>query len=195
VKWRQDPTEEDSRIQLLRETSLKEKYWKAMLEVGSKYERHDGSHQSALLIVQRLLQKPVMMKRKPGWVREWLRLVEEQGTLKMAQEQELLKLAEGKKLTKAEERKSELSEEKKLQSKEQRSESGAEEPPHNMRDPQSKSMLAGFVLFLLAILLAVGVTIAWLQYDPEVTICTVFFWWVFALFLLPALIGYLGSLV
>ncbi|KAF2812311.1 uncharacterized protein BDZ99DRAFT_558196 [Mytilinidion resinicola] len=62
---------------MLREKGLKEKYWKTMLEVGAKYETHDGSHQSALLIVQRLLQKPVMLKRKPGWVREKLKEAEE----------------------------------------------------------------------------------------------------------------------
>jgi hypothetical protein len=93
-KWRSDPTEEDTRVQLIREKGLTEKYWKAMLEVGTKYERHDGSSKSALLIVQRLLQKPVMLKREPGWVRERLKIIEEQEKMKRMAEETMSKSRE-----------------------------------------------------------------------------------------------------
>jgi hypothetical protein len=93
-KWRSDPTEEDTRVQLIREKGLKKNYWKAMLEVGTKYERHDGSSKSALLIVQRLLQKPVMLKREPGWVRERLKIIEEQVKMKRMAEEKMSKSRE-----------------------------------------------------------------------------------------------------
>ena len=93
-KWRSDPTEEDTRLQLIREKGLKEKYWKAMLEVGTKYERHDGSSESALLIVQRLLQKAVMLKREPGWVRERLKIIEEQEKMERMAEEKMSKSRE-----------------------------------------------------------------------------------------------------
>ena len=93
-KWRSDPTEDDTRVQLIREKGLKENYWKAMLEVGTKYERHDGSSESALLIVQRLLQKPVMLKREPGWVRERLKIIEEQEKKKRMAEVKMSKSRE-----------------------------------------------------------------------------------------------------
>lgn len=94
TKWRERPTatEKDTSVQLLREKELKTEYWSDLLEVGAKYFKHNGNYDSATHIVRSLLQKPVLLKRKPGYAKEVLTELRKQKDARALRDEKLAKM-------------------------------------------------------------------------------------------------------
>jgi hypothetical protein len=87
TKWLANPTQQESERELLREAELKDIYWKEMLDVGSHFERHDGSIASAHRIITNLLHKPnIKLKLPPGWFKERLKVAREKKSKNKEQE-------------------------------------------------------------------------------------------------------------
>lgn len=73
TKWLARPTEEDVQLELAKEGELKHNYWNKMIERGSEVMRHDGSANSAKLIVMSLIYKPkIRLVMSPQEVQEKL---------------------------------------------------------------------------------------------------------------------------
>ena len=71
TKWIRRPEEDEERRQLQRENELKTVYWKEMLHYGSILMRHDGSYESARLIVLHLRDKArVVLQHQHEHVKE-----------------------------------------------------------------------------------------------------------------------------